>query len=497
MSATSGLSFDEPLIFERGAPGRTGASLPPLDVPHVDPGSHYGALRRRVSAALPEVGEPEAFRHFLRLSQWNFCIDSQLYPLGSCTMKYNPKINEWAARLPAFAGLHPLVPESMAQGSLEVMWRLSQALCAVTGMDGCSLQPAAGAQGELTGLLMMRAFQRAQGRAPRKVLVPESAHGTNPASCTLAGLEAVSIPRSADGLVHVDEVLATLGSVGAEDLCGLMITNPNTLGLFETHLPTIAAIVHERGGLVYGDGANANAVMGRVRAGDLGVDVMHLNLHKTFTTPHGGGGPGSGPVLFKEKLAAFQPIPVVRSGDGGYRLDRDRPQSIGRMRAFHGNFGMFIRAYSYVREMGGDGLARASTLAVLNARYLWSQLRDDFEVASAEPCMHEVVLSDARIEAETGVKTLDIGKRLLDYGFHAPTVYFPLVVRGALMIEPTETETKQTLDEFVVALRAILAEARSEPDLVKAAPHRTRVGRLDEARAARKPRLRWSPPGVE
>ncbi|MBI4955530.1 MAG: aminomethyl-transferring glycine dehydrogenase subunit GcvPB [Myxococcales bacterium] len=492
MTATTGLSFDEPPIFERGAPGRTGASLAPLDVPRVDPAGHFGPLARRTPAGLPEVSEPEAFRHFVRLSQWNFCIDSQLYPLGSCTMKYNPKINEWAARLPAFANLHPLMPDELAQGSLEVMHRLGRALAVVTGMDGSSLQPAAGAQGELTGLLMIRACQRADGRAPRKVLVPESAHGTNPASCTLAGLEAVSIPRSADGLLHPEQVARAIAEVGAGELCGLMITNPNTLGLFETHLPAVTELVHEAGGLVYGDGANTNAIMGRVRPGDLGIDVLHLNLHKTFTTPHGGGCPGSGPVLFKARLAPFQPSPVVVDTGSGLRLERDRPQSIGRVRAFQGNFGMFIRAYAYVCEMGGEGLALATSLAVLNARYLWSQLRGDFEVASSLPCMHEVVLSDERVQAETGVKTLDIAKRLLDYGFHAPTVYFPLVVHGALMIEPTESETKQTLDEFVAALRSILKEAHAEPELVKTAPHKTRVGRLDEARAARKPRLRWT-----
>ncbi|HHH30824.1 MAG TPA: glycine dehydrogenase subunit 2 [Polyangiaceae bacterium] len=492
-SGQRGLQFAEPPIFERGAPGRSGASLPPLDVPPVDVKARFGALARKTEAGLPEVSEAEAFRHFVRLSQQNFAIDTQLYPLGSCTMKYNPKVNEWAARQPGFLGLHPLTPDAYAQGSLEIMWRLERALCAVTGLDACSLQPAAGAQGELTGLMMMRAYHRAQGRSPRKVFIPESAHGTNPASCTLAGLEAVKIPSSGDGLAHPEDVLAAIEREGADDVCGLMITNPNTLGLFESKLGEISKLIHDRGGLVYGDGANTNAVMGRVRPGDLGVDVIHLNLHKTFTTPHGGGGPGSGPVCFVEKLAPFQPRPVlVREGDT-YRLDHDRPQSIGRMRAFQGNFGMFIRAYTYIREMGAKGLASVSDYAVLNARYLWSQLKDDWPVASELPCMHEVVLSDQRLEKETGVKTLDIAKRLLDYGIHAPTVYFPLVVKGALMIEPTETETKQTLDELVAALTAIVHEARTEPDRVKGAPHLTRLGRLDEARAARKPRLRWSP----
>ncbi len=496
-SGERGLQFAEPPIFERGAPGRSGASLPPLEVPPVDAEAHFGSLARKAAAGLPEVSEAEAFRHFVRLSQHNFAIDTQMYPLGSCTMKYNPKINEWAARQPGFLGLHPLTPDVHAQGSLEVMWRLEQALCAITGLAECSLQPAAGAQGELTGLMMMRAYHRAQGRSPRKVFIPESAHGTNPASCTLAGLEAVKIPSSGDGLAHPEDVLAAIEREGADDVCGLMITNPNTLGLFESKLGEISKLIHDRGGLVYGDGANTNAVMGRVRPGDLGVDVIHLNLHKTFTTPHGGGGPGSGPVCFVEALAPFQPRPVLVRDEDRYRLDHDRPQSIGRMRAYQGNFGMFIRAYAYIREMGAKGLANVSDYAVLNARYLWSQLKDDWPVASELPCMHEVVISDQRLEKETGVKTLDIAKRLLDFGIHAPTVYFPLVVKGALMIEPTETETKQALDELVAALTAIAAEARTDPERVKGAPHLSRLGRLDEARAARKPRLRWSPGASE
>lgn len=492
MSADRGLQFDEPPIFERGAPGRCGASLPPFDVPRLGASEGFGPLARSTPAGLPEVSEPEAFRHFVRLSQQNFCIDTQMYPLGSCTMKYNPKINEWAARQPEFLGLHPLCPDEFAQGSLEVMWRLSRMLCEITGMDDCALSPAAGAQGELTGIMLIRAFHRSQGRSPRKVFIPESAHGTNPATCALTGLEAIKIPKSDDGLVHPEEVLRTIEREGGDDVCGLMITNPNTLGLFETHLPEITKLIHDRGGLVYGDGANTNAIMGQVRPGDLGVDVVHINLHKTFTTPHGGGGPGAGPICFKERLSPFAPLPVlVREGDR-YRLDRDRPESIGRVRAFQGNFGMFIRAYAYMREMGGEGLAMASRLAVLNARYLWSQLRDTLDVATTQPCMHEVVLSDESLERATGVKTLDVAKRLLDYGFHSPTVYFPLVVKGALMIEPTETETKQTLDEFAEALASIVAEAKSNPEMVKAAPHLPRLGRLDEARAARKPRLRWT-----
>jgi glycine dehydrogenase subunit 2 len=487
-----GLQFREPPIFERGSKGRSGASLAPLDVPEVDPALHYGALHRAEPAGLPEVSEPEAFRHFVRLSQWNFCIDSQLYPLGSCTMKYNPKINEWAARIPGFLELHPQTPDDLAQGTLEILWRLEQMLCEVSGMDGASLQPSAGAQGELTGLMMMRAYHQAQGRSPRKVFIPESAHGTNPASCTLNGLVAVKIEKNPDGVTHPEEVLRAIEKEGGGDVCGLMITNPNTLGVYEKYLPQIIALVHDKGGLVYGDGANTNAIMGYARPGDVGMDVIHINLHKTFTTPHGGGGPGSGPVCFKKHLEPFQPSPVVvRRGDA-FALDHDRPASVGRVRAFQGNFGMFVRAYAYIREMGGEGLKQASALAVLNARYLWAKLKDHYSAPVMQPCMHEVVLSDSQLEKETGVKTLDVAKRLLDYGFHAPTVYFPLVVPGALMIEPTETETKETLDEFVAAMLAILAEAHATPELVKEAPHRTTVGRMDEARAARHPRLRWT-----
>jgi len=487
-----GVKFRESPIFERGAPGRRGDSLPRLDVPDVDPAALLGGLARTNAAALPEVSEPEAFRHFLRLSQWNFCIDSQLYPLGSCTMKYNPKINEWAARIPGFSRLHPMTPDELAQGSLEVMWHLAEALKEVSGMDGCSLQPSAGAQGELAGLMMIRAFHESKGRSPRKVFIPESAHGTNPASCALNGLVAVKIGKNDEGVVRPEEVLAAIEREGGDDVCGLMMTNPNTLGVYETFLPQIVQLIHDKGGLVYGDGANTNAIMGRARPGDVGVDVIHINLHKTFTTPHGGGGPGSGPVCFKKHLEPFQPTPVVVKRDGLYALDYDRPQSMGRLRAFTGNFGMFIRAYTYIREMGGEGLTMASTLAVLNARYLWAKLKDHYTAPVPQDCMHEVVLSDHDLEKKTGVKTLDVAKRLLDYGFHAPTVYFPLVVPGALMIEPTETETKETLDELVDAMIAIKREAEETPELVKTAPHSTVVGRLDEARAARQPRLRWT-----
>jgi glycine dehydrogenase subunit 2 len=489
--ATKGLSFREPPIFERGSPGRTAVSLPPLDVPAVDSKAALGALARARPAGLPEVSEPEAVRHYVRLSQWNFSIDTQFYPLGSCTMKHNPKVNEWAARLDGFAKVHPLMPESQVQGALEVMVRLQALLAEIVGMDGVCLQPAAGAQGELTGLMMIRAYHRSRGRSPRKVFIPDSAHGTNPASCALNGFDAISFPSGGAGVAEPEALIAAIEAAGGE-VAGLMMTNPNTLGLYEQHLPKMCALVHERGGLVYGDGANLNAVLGRARPGDAGVDVMQFNLHKTFTTPHGGGGPGSGPVAFKSLLEPFQPGPVVRQDGQRYIIDQDRPQSVGRVRSFFGNFGMMVRAYAYIRELGASGLKDVTDMAVLNANYIAARLKAHYPLAYETDSLHEAVFTDRAIEAKTGVKTLDIAKRLIDYGFHPPTVYFPLVVRGALMIEPTETESKQTLDAFIEALLSIKREAEETPELVKSAPELARVGRLDEARAARKPRLRWT-----
>jgi glycine dehydrogenase subunit 2 len=494
--AAKGLQFKEPPIFERGTPGRTGASIAKLDVPDVDLAQELGALLRKVPAALPEVSEPEAIRHFVRLSQWNFSIDTQFYPLGSCTMKHNPKVNEWAARLDGFANLHPLTPDHLAQGALELMVRLTAILAEIVGLDGVSLQPAAGAQGELTGLMMMRAYFKKQGRSPRKVFIPDSAHGTNPASCALNGFEAMPFASGSAGVVEPATLVAAIEAAGGE-VAGLMMTNPNTLGLYESEMPKLCRLIHERGGLVYGDGANMNAVLGRARPGDVGVDVMQYNLHKTFTTPHGGGGPGSGPVAFRSILEPFQPTPVVRREGDGYVVDRDRPDSVGMVRSFLGNFGMMVRAYTYIRELGADGLREVSDMAVLNANYIAARLKGHMPLAYDTPMLHEAVFTDRTIEAETTVKTLDIAKRLIDYGFHPPTVYFPLVVRGALMIEPTETETKQTVDAFCDSLIAILAEARENPELLKTAPHLTRLGRLDEARAARKPRLRWTPQAGE
>jgi glycine dehydrogenase subunit 2 len=489
--ADRGLEFRELPIFERGAPGRTGLSQGPLDVPAVDIKAELGPLARRVPAGLPEVSEPEAIRHFVRLSQKNFSIDTQFYPLGSCTMKHNPKVNEWAARLDGFASLHPAMPDRLIQGALEVMFRLEALLAEIVGMDAVSLQPAAGAQGELTGLMMIRACHQAEGRSPRKVFIPDSAHGTNPASCALNGFEAVPFPSGSAGVVE-PETLARALDGASNDVAALMITNPNTLGLYEQAMPRLAALVHERGGLVYGDGANLNAVLGRARPGDAGVDVMQFNLHKTFTTPHGGGGPGSGPVAFKRRLEPFQPAPVVKKQGDRFVVDQQRPQSVGRVRSFYGNFGMMVRAYTYIRELGPEGLRRVSEMAVLNANYVAARLREHMPLAFDTPPLHEAVFTDRKLEAETGVKTLDLAKRLIDYGIHPPTVYFPLVVRGALMVEPTETESKQTLDSFVDAMVAILKEAAEDPAMVKKAPHLTQLGRLDEARAARKPRLRWS-----
>jgi glycine dehydrogenase subunit 2 len=489
--ARSGIQWAEPLIFEQGAPGRTGASVPAPDVPEVDPKEIFGEAARSPSeqAQFPEVSEPEAFRHYVRLSEMNFAIDNAMYPLGSCTMKYNPKVNEWAARLPGFTRLHPYAPEHLIQGALELMWRLERMLAEICGMDRVTLQPAAGAQGELTGLMMIRAFHQAQGRSPKKVLVPVTAHGTNPASCALNGFHTVPFPAGDDGVVHPEAVANVLD----DQVAAIMITNPNTVGLFEKHLPTIARMVHDKGALVYGDGANLNALMGRVRPGDLGVDVMQFNLHKTFTTPHGGGGPGCGPVGYKRILEPYAPTPTVeRSQDGTYGLEWNRPKSIGRLRAFHGNFGMMVRAYAYLREMGAEGLKKATDLAVLNANYLRARLGRTWNVAYPTTCMHEVVITDKHL-AKTGVTTMDVAKRLLDYGFHAPTVYFPLVVKGAMLVEPTETETRQSLDRFVEALEAISKEAHEQPEVVKTAPHLTRLRRLDEARAARKPVLRWRP----
>jgi glycine dehydrogenase subunit 2 len=479
----------EPLIFERGAAGRTGALVDPAaaggpEVAEVLP----PALRREDDlAGLPEVGELDVVRHFTRLSQWNLCAATTLYPLGSCTMKYNPLMNEAAARLAGFADLHPLLPPSWTQGALELMARLADFLREVSGLPGVTLQPAAGAHGELTGMKMVRAYHVEHGDARRRVLIPASAHGTNPASAALCGYGVTEVPANRAGMLDVETVRSLL----APDVAALMVTNPNTLGVFERDIAAIAAAVHDAGALLYCDGANLNALLGVAKPGDMGADVLQFNLHKTFSTPHGGGGPGAGPVAVSARLEDYLPTPRLVRDAGGWRWSEDFPRAIGRVRSFHGNFGMLVRAYSYMRALGGDGLTDATAMAVLNANYVRARLRDTYPLAYDTPSMHECVFSDRDLES-TGVHTLDIAKRLLDYGFFAPTIYFPLVVPGALMIEPTETESKETIDEFVAAMQTIADEARRDPEMVRAAPHSTFVGRLDETRAARRPVLRWT-----
>ncbi len=492
-NATRGFAYEEPLLFERSCPGRVGFSLPASDVPELEPSELLPPeLLRDGIPGLPELSELDVVRHFTRLSTWNAAVDLGLYPLGSCTMKYNPKVNERIARLPGFANAHPLQPISLLQGFLELCFELERQLAEVTGMDRVTLQPAAGAQGELAGVMMIRAYHEQRGERRTRILVPDSAHGTNPASAALNGYEVVSIPSGEDGLLHPEPVAAAMN----EDVAALMITNPSTLGLFEEHIARIAEIVHTRGGLLYGDGANLNALLGIARPGDLGIDVMHLNLHKTFSTPHGGGGPGAGPVGVKQRLAPYLPTPLVRrredSEGGGFMLEQHLPHSIGRLHASFGNVGMLVRAFAYLRSLGPDGLRRCAEMAVLNANYLLARLRGVYDLPYDRRVMHECVLSDRNL-AETGVTTLDVAKRLIDYGYHPPTVYFPLIVHGAIMIEPTESESLEGLDRFANAMLAIASEAHEDPDLVRSAPHHTRRSRLDETRAARQPILRWQP----
>ena len=444
------------------------------------------ALLREEIPGFPELGELEVLRHFTRLSQRNFAIESQFYPLGSCTMKYNPKVNELVARLPGFAQIHPLAPVEFLQGAMELLHGLERMLLEISGMDSISLQPSAGAQGELTGLMLIRAYLTEKGNPRTKIIVPDTAHGTNPASSTLCGYDVVQVSSTTQGVIDP----ATVAKVMDEDVAALMITNPNTLGLFEKDIETIAAVVHSKGGLVYLDGANLNALMGIAKPGHMGVDVLHMNLHKTFSTPHGGGGPGAGPVAVKETLSDYLPVPRIVKTKDTFELLEDCPKSIGRVRSFFGNFGILVRAYTYIISLGGDGLEELTRMALLNANYIRKKLEKSYQIAYGEPCMHECIFTD-RLQHKYGVSTLDIAKRLLDYGFHPPTIYFPLVVSGALMIEPTETETPETLDSFVDAMLAIAREAKENPDLVKTAPHSTPVKRLDEARAARKPILRW------
>ncbi len=486
-NAARGIGYEEPLLFERSRSGRSAAALPPLDVPAYAPTDEFGPEELAGALdGLPELSEVDVVRHFTRLSTWNAAVDLGLYPLGSCTMKYNPKINEKLARLPEFSEGHPLQPEAHSRGFLRLCCALEELLCEISGLDAVSLQPAAGAQGELAGIMMIRAYHEARGDSRHTILVPDSAHGTNPASAALNGYRVVSVPSGADGILHPDAV----AKIMSPDVAGLMITNPNTLGLFERHIGDITEVVHQGGGLVYGDGANLNALLGIGRPGDMGIDVMHFNLHKTFSTPHGGGGPGAGPVGVTRALEPFLPTPrITRGPDGEPRLDRDRPRAIGRLHGYFGNAGMFVRAYAYIRTLGPDGLRRCAEMAVLNANYLLARLGKTFHVPYDGPVMHECVFSDKSL-TPTGVSTLDIAKRLIDYGYHPPTIYFPLIVSGALMIEPTESESLEGLDRFVEALLAIAEEAAEDPELLRQAPHHTRLARLDETRAARQPVLR-------
>ena len=483
--------FGATLTFDLSRPGRIGTTLPPLDVPEA-PLPRNELLREDVT--LPELSQMDVVRYFTQLSQRNFSIDTGFYPLGSCSMKYNPKINEVAVRLPGLADVHPMQPQETSQGALALMHSLQGLLAEITGMDDVSLAPDAGAHGELAGILIASAYHNSNGGSRRRVLVPDSAHGTNPATAAMAGFDVESIPSDANGNLDLDALTRALDANG-RSVAALMLTLPSTLGLFEPRIEQIAELLHSHGALLYGDGANMNALLGRVKPGDLGFDVFHLNLHKTFSTPHGGGGPGAGPIAVKAHLAPFLPTPHVEKEDSGCYTLAKPERSIGRLGLFHGNFGVLVRAYAYILSLGADGLRGISEAAVLNANYLLVRLRDAYRLPYDRSCMHEVVLSGSRQKAK-GVKTLDIAKRLIDYGFHPPTVYFPLTVDEAMMIEPTESETKETLDAFCDAMLAIAKEAEETPELVRAAPTRAPLRRLDEATAARKPVLRWKP-GLE
>ena len=493
----------EKLIFEKGAPGRRTATMTAMDVPR-EPLENMipPNMLRKEPAPLPEVSEIEVVRHYTHLSQRNFGVDTGFYPLGSCTMKYNPKLNEDMAGLPGFARLHPLQPDETAQGAIQLIYELEQYLAEISGMERVTLQPSAGAHGELTGLMLIKAYHESQGQGHRHlVLIPDNAHGTNPASATLADYKAVEVKTDpATGGIEMAHLRALLDAYASE-VAAIMMTNPNTLGLFDSNIVAIANMVHEAGGQLYYDGANANAVLGITRPGDMGFDVVHFNLHKTCSTPHGGGGPGSGPIGVKEHLAPFLPGPLPAKGEyaGGasprpyYYWQDVGPQSIGKMRANNGNFGVLVRAYTYIRTYGPDGLLHVAQSAILNANYVKHELAADYEIAYPQTCQHEFIATAERQKEESGITALDIAKRILDFGMYAPTIYFPLIVHEAMMIEPTETETRETLDSFVSVMRQIAEEARANPEIVKTAPHTTPVGRLDQALAARKPNLRWTP----
>lgn len=480
---------NEALIFEKSVPGRRTSLLPACDVPERDLGSVIPTeFLRAQSAELPEVNEVDAVRHFTALSKMNHGVDSGFYPLGSCTMKYNPKVNEEVARYSGFSRIHPYQSEKTVQGALELLYQTDNMLAEITGMARVSLQPAAGAHGEMAGLMIIKAYHQNRGDTKRqKIVVPDSSHGTNPASAAVVGFDVIEVKSSESGGVDIPSLKAAM----SDEIAGLMLTNPSTLGLFEENIVEIAEIVHQAGGLLYYDGANMNAIMGKTRPGDMGFDVVHLNLHKTFSTPHGGGGPGSGPVGVKKELVPFLPGPVVESTAEGYYLDGNRPLSIGRVKSFYGNFAVVVKAFAYIRSLGAVGLREASETAVLNANYIRAKLQDDYELPFGKTCMHEVVFS-AQKQMKFGVSALDIAKRLIDFGYHPPTIYFPLIVKEALMIEPTETESKETLDEFIEAMRQIAREAETSPELLKSAPHDTIVKRLDEVKAVRKPVLRYA-----
>jgi len=479
---------DRALIFEISKPGRMAYSFADCDVPEKNIEQLIPREYMRENAPeLPEVSEVEAVRHFVGLSRLNHAVDTGFYPLGSCTMKYNPKVNEDVAALNGFSSVHPLQPENTVQGCLELVYRTGEMLAEITGMEKVSLQPAAGAHGELTGLMIMKAWHIHNGQEQRrKIIIPDSAHGTNPASAAFAGFEVIQVKSNERGGVDLDSLKSIMGA----DIAGLMLTNPNTLGLFDENIKQIAHIVHEAGGLLYYDGANANAILGITRPGDMGFDIVHLNLHKTFSTPHGGGGPGSGPVGVTARLVPFLPSPIVEFRDGKYRFDYNCPLSIGKVKSFYGNFAVVVKTYAYILSMGPEGLKMASETAVLNANYVMNKLKEYYELPYERSCMHEFVIS-AQKQKNLGVSALDVAKRLMDYGIHPPTIYFPLIVKEALMVEPTETESRETLDEFAEVMIKIAEEAEHDPETVKNAPYSTPVGRLDEVRAAREPVLRW------
>ena len=478
---TSGIIQNEPLLWEKGKKGRRGMCVSASDVPV----AVFPAELQGPGVDFPDLSEVDVVRHYTRLSQWNYGVDTGMYPLGSCTMKYNPKINEKVASTPQLAAAHPMLADHLVQGNLQVMYELQESLAAITGLPGVTVQPAAGAHGELTGMLIFAAYHKSRNSKRNKILIPDTAHGTNPASAALCGYKPVPIKSGPNGILDIQSIAAVMD----EETAGIMVTNPNTLGLFETNIREIAEIVHAKGGLFYCDGANTNAYMGITRPGDLGFDVIQLNLHKSFSTPHGGGGPGSGPVGVKQILTDFLPVPRIELNDGVYSFVGDKPDSIGKMKAFYGNFGVMVKAFTYIRSLGAKGLKRAAENAVLNANYVMARLSPHFDVAYQRVCMHECVLTSEKQVRENGINTKDIAKRMIDYGIHPPTIYFPMIVHEAMMFEPTETESKETLDEFCDVMIEIAGEAKTNPQIIHDAPLTTPVNRLDEVKAAREPRV--------